>query len=46
MSGFTAKDMSSRLVFPDRSPGHPEFVLKRSKIVRNGQFVWLYCKTN
>ena len=44
MSAMMPKDMGSRLVFPDRSPAHPDFV--RSKIVRNGKFVWLYRKTN
>ena len=44
MSAVTPKEMSSRPVFPDRSPAHPDFV--RSKIVRNGKVVWLYSKTN
>jgi hypothetical protein len=39
MSNFTPKDTSSR-------PAFPEMVLKRSKIIRNGQRVWLYSKTN
>jgi len=40
MSAMMPKDVSSRLVVP----AHPEFV--RSKIIRNGNFVWLYRKTN
>jgi hypothetical protein len=44
MSALMPKDIGSRLVFPDRPAAHPDFV--RSKIVRNGTFVWLYHKTN
>jgi hypothetical protein len=44
MSAMMPKDVSSRLVVPVNSLAHPEFV--RSKIIRNGNFVWLYRKTN
>jgi hypothetical protein len=44
MSDFTPNDMSSRSVFPSRSSGYPDFVLKPSKIIRNGQAVWLYAR--
>ena len=46
MFGFTAKVMSSGPASPDRSPALPDLVLRRSKIIRNGKFVWLYSKTS
>jgi hypothetical protein len=45
MSAFTPKD-TSRTGSPDWSPAVADLILKPSKIIRNGQVVWLYSKAN
>ena len=47
MSASNRKDAIIGTLVPglvDRSTGHPEFVLERSRIIRNGTVVWLYGK--
>jgi hypothetical protein len=44
MPAFSPRDANSRPLVPDKLPAHPDFVLARSKVVRNGTVVWLWRK--